>query len=55
MIREHQRLLETLIHYWELESDGFIINGKYLKIETEDIYFLTGLSHQGDVVKLREK
>jgi hypothetical protein len=32
-----------------------MIRGKYLKIETKDIYFLTGIPRRGDVVNLKGK
>jgi hypothetical protein len=44
-----------LIDYYEPEVDVFMINGQSLKIETEDIYFLMGLSCQGDIVNLKGK
>jgi hypothetical protein len=42
-IRVQIRLLETLIDYYKLEEYIFMIRGRYLRIETEDIYFLIGL------------
>jgi hypothetical protein len=37
-------LLQLLINYWELDADAFMLDGQSLKIEVEDIYFITGLS-----------
>jgi hypothetical protein len=54
-IRAQRRLLETLIDYWEPEADAFMIRGKSLRIETKDIYFLTGMPRRGDVVNLKGK
>jgi len=36
-------LLEMLIHYWSIEDDYFMIDQIPLKIEVDDIYFITGL------------
>ena len=43
-------LLEMLIHYWSIEDDAFMINQMPLRIEVEDIYFITGLSWRGELV-----
>jgi len=48
-------LLEAIIDYWEPDADAFMINGKSLKIETKDIYFIIETSHRGDVVDLKGK
>ena len=47
------RLLQSLLDYWDPDSDSFNLDGKPLKIEVEDIYFLMGLSHRGEVVNLK--
>jgi hypothetical protein len=39
--------------YWVLDSERFNLDGKPLRIEVEDIYFLMGLSHWGEVVNLK--
>jgi hypothetical protein len=44
-MRAQVRLLEMLVGYWDPDSERFILDGKPLRIEVEDIYFLTGLSH----------
>jgi hypothetical protein len=43
-LRAQVRLLEMLVGYWDLDSERFILDGKPLRIEVEDIYFLIGLS-----------
>ena len=46
-------LLQTLINYWDLDAEAFNIDGKPLRIEVDDIYFITILSHWGEVVNLK--
>jgi hypothetical protein len=41
------RLLQFLVDYWDPDSESFNLDGKPLRIEVEDIYFLTGLSRRG--------
>jgi hypothetical protein len=36
---------------WEPDSQRFLVGNQYLDIEVDDFYFLTGLSHQGEVVE----
>jgi hypothetical protein len=43
-MRAQVRLLEMLVGYWDPDSESFILDGQPLRIEVEDIYFLTGLS-----------
>jgi hypothetical protein len=52
-MRAQVRFLELLVDYWDPDSERFNLDGKPLRIEVEDIYFLTGLSHQGEVVNLK--
>ena len=52
-MRAQVRLLEMLVGYWDLDSDSFILDGQPLRIEVEDIYFLTSLSRRGEVVNLK--
>ena len=52
-MRAQVRLLEMLVGYLDPESKIFILNGQPLRIEVEDIYFLTGLSCRGEVVNLK--
>ena len=44
-----------LVDYWDPDSESFQIDGMSLTIEVEDIYFITGLSRQGEVVNLRSR
>lgn len=37
-------MLELLVIYWDLISDAFLVDVKPLRIEVDDIYFLTRLS-----------
>jgi hypothetical protein len=39
--------------YWDPYSESFNLDGKPLSIEVENIYFLTGLSRQGEVMNLK--
>jgi hypothetical protein len=52
-MRDQVRFLEFLMDYWDLDSESFNLNGQPLRIEVEDIYFLIGLSCQGEVVNLK--
>jgi hypothetical protein len=54
-MRAHMRLLEMLVGYWDLDSESFNLDGKPLRIEAEDIYFLAGLSCWGEVVNLKSR
>lgn len=49
-MKANTRLPEMLIHYWSVEDDAFMIDQMPLRIEVEDIYFITGLSQRGEVV-----
>ena len=42
-----------VVNYWDLDTEEFQLDGFPLRLEVEDIYFITSLSHQGKVVKLR--
>ena len=52
-MRAQGRLLQLLVDYWDPDTESFNIDGKPLRIEVEDIYFLTGLSRHGEVVNLK--
>jgi hypothetical protein len=52
-MRAQERLLEMLVGYWDPESERFILDGQPLRFKVEDIYFLTRLSHRGEVVDLK--
>ncbi len=47
------RLLEIPIDYWSIEDDSFMIDQMPLRIEVEDIYFITSLSRREEVVHSR--
>jgi hypothetical protein len=48
-MRSQKRLLNLLIDYWHPDAEAFMLGGKSLMIIVEDIYFITGLSHRGEV------
>jgi hypothetical protein len=52
-MRAQAILLQLLVEYWDLDSESFNLDGQSLRIEVEDIYFLTGFSCQGEVVNLK--
>jgi hypothetical protein len=52
-MRAQVRLLQLLVDYWDPDSESFNLDGKPLRIEVEDIYFLMGLSRRGEVVNLK--
>jgi hypothetical protein len=54
-MRSRVRLLEMLVGYWDPDSESFILDGQPLRIEVEDIYFLTRLSCRGKVVDLKSR
>ena len=37
---------------WDLDKHHFVVRTHTLKIDVEDIYFLTGLSHRGRLIEL---
>jgi hypothetical protein len=51
--RAQVRLLQTMINYWDPETEAFNIDGKPLRIEVDDVYFITGFSRQGDMVNIK--
>jgi hypothetical protein len=51
-MRSQQRLLEYMVHMWDLEQQVFHIGVHVLYLDIEDIYFLTRLSHCGACVTL---
>jgi hypothetical protein len=51
--RAQVMLLQLLLNYWDPNSESFNLDGKPLRFEVKDIYFLTGLSRQGEVVNLK--
>ena len=54
-MKSNVRLLEMLVNYWVPEEDCFIIDQMPIRIEVEDIYFITGLSRRGEPVDLHGK
>jgi hypothetical protein len=54
-MRAQVRLLQLLVNYWDPETESFNLDGKPLRIEVDDIYFITGLSHRGEVVNLKAR
>jgi hypothetical protein len=52
-MRAQVTLLEMLVGYWDPDSESFILDDKPLKIDVEDMYFLTGLSCRGEVEDLK--
>lgn len=49
-MKANTHFLEMLNHYWSIKDDAFMIDQMPLRIEVEDIYFITGLSRRGEVV-----
>ena len=41
-----------LVDYWDPSKEDIQLDGMPLRLEVEDIYFIIGLSHQGEVLKL---
>ena len=48
-------MMQTLVDYWDPDSESYWLDGMSLTIEVEDIYFITGLSRRGEVVNLRSR
>jgi hypothetical protein len=44
-----------LVGYWDPDSERFILDGQPLRIEVEEIYFLTELSCRGEVMDLKSR
>ena len=43
-MRSNLRLLEFLINYWDHDLGMFDLQGEFLEITSEDVYFIYGLS-----------
>jgi hypothetical protein len=54
-MRAQVRLLQMLVNFRDPDTEAFNLDGQPLRIEVEDIYFLIGLFHHGEVVKLKAK
>jgi hypothetical protein len=52
-MRAQVRFLQMIVEFWDLDTKAFNLDGKPLRIEVEDIYFITKLSFQGEVVNLK--
>jgi hypothetical protein len=46
-MRAQLRLLEYLVHMWDVDQQVFHVGVHTLSLDIEDIYFLTGLSRRG--------
>jgi len=51
-MRAQLRLLEYLVHMWDVNKQAFRVGVHTLTLDIEDIYFLTGLSRCGSQVTL---
>jgi hypothetical protein len=51
-MRAQLRLLEYLVHMWDMNQQAFRVGAHILMIDIEDIYFLIDLSHRGSRVML---
>ena len=51
-MRSKTSLLQLLIRYWDPDRSQFVIDDETISFEVEEIYFLTGLSHQGRELNL---
>ena len=51
-MRAQLRLLEYLVHMWDVNEHEFHVGAHIITIYIEDIYFLTGLSRHGSRVTL---
>ena len=46
------RLLEFLINYWDHDLGMFDLQGEFLEVTSEDVYFISSLSRRGALVNL---
>jgi hypothetical protein len=51
-MRAQLRLLEYLVHMWDVDQQVFHVGAHILTLDIEDIYFLMGLSRRGSRVTL---
>jgi hypothetical protein len=51
-MRAQLRLLEYLVHMWDVDQQVFHVGAHALYLDIEDIYFLIGLSRRGSHVTL---
>jgi hypothetical protein len=52
-MRAQVRLLQMLVNFCDLYTEAFNLDGKPLRIQVEDIYFIIGFSCWGEVVNLK--
>lgn len=51
-MRAQVDLLTWLVNKWDTQDQCFVIGGHWIKIEPEDIYFLTSFSKRGEQISL---
>ena len=51
-MRSNVRLLEFMINYWDRDLGMFDLQGEFLEITLEDIYFISSFSWRGAPVNL---
>jgi hypothetical protein len=51
-MRAQLKLLEYLVHMWDVDQQVFHVGSHILSLDLEDIYFLMGLSYHGSRVSL---
>ncbi len=51
-MRKQVALLEMIVGMWDINDQAFHVGPHILKLELEDIYFLTGLSKRGEPLVL---
>ena len=51
-MRAQVLLLETLVNLWDHDLGLFDLQGETLELTTEDVYFITSLSHRGAPVNM---
>jgi hypothetical protein len=49
-LRAQPLLMQRMVAMWVSDSQHFVVRVQVLEIDIDDIYFLTGLSHQGEPV-----
>ena len=54
-MRDQVRLLHFLVNYSNPETESFNLDGQPLRIEVDNIYFITRLSFRGEVVNLKAR
>jgi hypothetical protein len=53
-MRAQPRILNALVDCWHLDIEAFMLEGQSLVPMTEDIYFLTSLSQQGEPINFHK-